>query len=185
MAQSLEARLNSYWPTALSVFRVMFGLLFLSHGLSGLIGWPAADHVAPVGQWPDYYASWIEAVTGALITLGLFTRPAAFLASGEMAFAYFTVHLPHGFFPINNHGEDAVMFCFAFLLLIFAGGGPYALDAHAKSVAHAPWRVEPPKSIAALSFIAPSRRTRGHRRRTTPAARRRRSARRAASSSSA
>lgn len=130
MAQSLEARLNSYWPTALSVFRVMFGLLFLSHGLSGLIGWPAADHVAPVGHWPDYYASWIEAVTGALITLGLFTRPAAFLASGEMAFAYFTVHLPHGFFPINNHGEDAVMFCFAFLLLIFAGAGPYALDAH-------------------------------------------------------
>jgi putative oxidoreductase len=47
-----------------------------------------------------------------------------------MAFAYFTVHLPHGFFPINNHGEDAVMFCFAFLLLIFAGGGPYALDTH-------------------------------------------------------
>ena len=129
MAQSLEARLNSYWPTALSVFRVMFGLLFLSHGLSGLIGWPAADHVAPVGQWPDYYASWIEAVTGALITLGLFTRPAAFLASGEMAFAYFTVHLPHGFFPINNHGEAAVMFCFAFLLLLFAGGGTYALDA--------------------------------------------------------
>jgi putative oxidoreductase len=86
--------------------------------------------VAPVGQWPDYYASWIEAVTGGLITLGLFTRPAAFLASGEMAFAYFTVHLPHGFFPINNHGEDAVMFCFAFLFLIFAGGGPYALDAN-------------------------------------------------------
>jgi len=104
MAQSLEARLNPYWPTALSVFRVMFGLLFLSHGLSGLIGWPAADHVAPVGQWPDY--------------------------SAEMAFAYFTVHLPHGFFPIDNHGEDAVMFCFAFLLLIFAGAGPYALDAH-------------------------------------------------------
>ena len=128
MAQSLEARLNSYWPTALSVFRVMFGLLFLSHGLSGLIGWPAADHVAPVGQWPDYYASWIEAVTGALITLGLFIRPAAFLASGEMAFAYFTQHLPHGFFPITNGGELAVLYCFGFLLLIFAGGGPYALD---------------------------------------------------------
>jgi putative oxidoreductase len=128
MAQNLEARLNSNWPIALSVFRVMFGLLFLCHGLSSLIGWPA-NTLAPVGQWPDYYAGWIETITGTLITLGLVTRPAALLAAGEMAFAYFTVHLPHGFFPINNHGEDAVMYCFAFLLLIFAGGGAYALDA--------------------------------------------------------
>jgi putative oxidoreductase len=59
----------------------------------------------------------------------LFTREAAFVAAGEMAFAYFTVHMPKGFFPINNHGEAAVMFCFAFLLLLFAGGGAYALDA--------------------------------------------------------
>jgi putative oxidoreductase len=128
MARNLEARLNSYWPITLSVFRVMFGLLFLCHGLATLIGWPA-NAIAPVGQWPEYYAGWIETITGALITLGLFTRPAAFLAAGEMAFAYFTVHLPHGFFPINNHGEEAVMYCFAFLLLIFAGGGAYAMDA--------------------------------------------------------
>jgi putative oxidoreductase len=127
MAQNLEARLNAYRPIALSVFRVIFGLLFLSHGLSGVFGWPAAGHVAPVGQWPDFYAAWIELITGALITLGLFTGPAAFLASGEMAFAYFTVHSPHGFWPINNHGEASVMFCFAFLLLVFTGGGPYAL----------------------------------------------------------
>jgi putative oxidoreductase len=65
-----------------------------------------------------------------LITGGLFTRAAAFVASGAMAFAYFTVHLPHGFFPINNHGEASVMYCFAFLLLVFAGGGAYALDDH-------------------------------------------------------
>jgi putative oxidoreductase len=129
MAQNIESRLNAYRPLALSVFRVMFGLLFLSHGLSSVIGWPAASHVAQVGHWPDFYAGWIELITGALITLGLFTRPAAFLASGEMAFAYITVHFPHGFFPINNHGEDSVMFCFAFLLLVFVGGGPYALEA--------------------------------------------------------
>jgi putative oxidoreductase len=136
MAQHLEARLNSYWPTALSVFRVMFGLLFLCHGLSGLFGWPAPEHAVPFGQWPGYYASVIETVTGVLITVGLFTRAAAFLASGEMAFAYFTAHvpdglrhLPGGFFPINNKGEASVMYCFAFLLLIFAGGGAYALDA--------------------------------------------------------
>jgi putative oxidoreductase len=129
MARNLEARLNSNWPIALAVFRVVFGLLFLSHGLSAVIGWPAADHTAPVGQWPDYYAGLIELVTGVLITAGLFTREAAFVASGEMAFAYFTVHLPRDFFPINNGGEVAVMYCFAFLLLIFAGGGTYALDA--------------------------------------------------------
>ena len=129
MARNLEARLNSNWPIALAVFRVVFGLLFLSHGLSALIGWPAPDHTAPVGQWPDYYAGWIELVTGVLITAGLFTREAAFLASGEMAFAYFTVHLPRDFFPINNGGEVAMMYCFAFLLLIFAGGGTYAADA--------------------------------------------------------
>ena len=128
MAQNLEARLNSYRPIALSVFRIVFGLLFLSHGLSSVTGWPAAGHVAHVGQWPDFYAGWIELITGALIAVGLFTRPAAFLASGEMAFAYFTVHLPHGFWPINNQGEDSVMFCFAFLLLVFTGGGPYALE---------------------------------------------------------
>jgi len=69
-------------------------------------------------------------ITGLLITAGLFTRAAAFVASGEMAFAYFTVHLPHGFFPINNDGEASVMYCFAFLLLVFAGGGAYALDDH-------------------------------------------------------
>ncbi len=128
MAQNLEARLNSYRPIAVSVFRIVFGLLFLSHGLSSVIGWPAASHVAAVGQWPDFYAGWIELITGALITVGLFIRPAAFLASGEMAFAYFTAHFPHGFWPINNHGEDSVMFCFAFLLLVFTGGGPYALE---------------------------------------------------------
>jgi len=144
MTHNLEARLNSYWPIALSVFRVVFGLLFLCHGLSTLTGWPAPTK-APVGEWPEYYAGWIETVTGALITLGLFTRPAAFLAAGEMAFAYFTVHLPHGFFPINNHGEAAVMFCFAWLLLIFAGGGAYALDARGGR-----WR----------STVAPRRRNR-------------------------
>ncbi len=128
MAQNLEARLNSYTPIALSLFRIVFGLLFLSHGLSAVIGWPAAGHVAPVGQWPDFYAGWIELITGALIAVGLFTRPAAFLASGEMAFAYFTAHFPQGFWPINNHGEESVMFCFAFLLLVFTGGGRHALE---------------------------------------------------------
>jgi putative oxidoreductase len=129
MARNLEARLNSYWPIALAVFRVVFGLLFLCQGLTKLIGWPVIAHKAAVGEWPFYYAGWIELVTSVLIIAGLFTRLAAFIACGEMAFAYFTQHLPHGFFPIANGGELAVLYCFAFFLLIFAGGGVYALDA--------------------------------------------------------
>jgi putative oxidoreductase len=129
MARNLEARLNSYWPLALAVFRVVFGLLFLCQGLTKLIGWPVVAHKAAVGEWPFYYAGWIELVTSVLIIAGLFTRLAAFIACGEMAFAYFTQHLPHGFFPIANGGELAVLYCFAFFLLIFAGGGVYALDA--------------------------------------------------------
>ena len=129
MARNLEARLNSYWPIALAVFRVVFGLLFLCQGLTKLIGWPVVAHKAAVGEWPFYYAGWIELVTSVLIIAGLFTRLAASIACGEMAFAYFTQHLPHGFFPIANGGELAVLYCFAFFLLIFAGGGVYALDA--------------------------------------------------------
>jgi putative oxidoreductase len=125
---NVEARLNSYFPVALAVFRVVFGLLFLCEGLSTLIGWPA-QRQAPVGQWPAYYAGWIEVITSALIIPGLFTREAAFVACGEMAVAYFSVHLPQGFFPINNQGEAAVMYCFTFFLLIFTGGGAYSADA--------------------------------------------------------
>jgi putative oxidoreductase len=128
-ARNLEARLNSNWPVALAVFRVTYGLLFLCHGLSTVFGWPA-HHTVPPGRWPGYYAGLIELVTGLLVTAGLFTRPAAFVASGEMAVAYFTVHCPHGFFPITNNGEASVMYCFAFLLLVFAGGGAYALEEH-------------------------------------------------------
>jgi putative oxidoreductase len=130
MTRNLEARLNPHWPTALSVFRVVFGLLFLCQGLNKLIGWPGDPlHKAAIGEWPYYYAGLIELITSVLLIAGLFTRPAAFIACGEMAFAYFTQHLPHGFFPIANGGELAVLYCFGFFLLIFAGGGAYALDA--------------------------------------------------------
>ena len=144
--RNLEARLTTYSPTALGVFRVIFGLLFLCHGLSSVIGWPLSP-AAPVGQWPDFYAGWIELITGILITLGLFTWIAAFSAAGEMAVAYFTVHLPHGFLPLVNHGENAVMFCFAFLLLLFIGPGAYALDDH-RSAATSGWRTRRAGSVS-------------------------------------
>jgi putative oxidoreductase len=127
MTRNLAARLSRNSPLAVAAFRVVFGLLFACHGLSKLVGWPLEPAV-PVGEWPLYYAGWIESVTSVLIIVGLFTRVAAFLACGEMAVAYFTQHLPQGLLPIANHGEPAVLYCFAFGLLTFTGGAAYALD---------------------------------------------------------
>jgi putative oxidoreductase len=126
--RNLDTRLATYAPAVLSLFRVVFGLLFLCHASAHLFGWPSGT-AAAIGQWPYFYAGCLELVTGILITVGLFTRIAAFVASGVMAFAYFTQHLPTGFIPMNNGGELAVLYCFAFFLLVFAGGGAYALDA--------------------------------------------------------
>jgi putative oxidoreductase len=128
MTQKLDARLSPFAPGALSVFRVIVGLLFLCHATQKLFGWPTGPQV-PAGTWPFFYAGIIELVVGILITAGLFTRIAAFVASGEMAFAYFTQHLPNGFWPIANKGELAVLYCFSFLLLVFVGGGAFAVDA--------------------------------------------------------
>lgn len=108
MTRNLEGRLAARSPLAIAVFRVVFGLLFLCHGLSKLIGWPQGP-VVPVGEWPAYYAGWIELITGALVVVGLFTRAAAFVACGEMAVAYFWQHFPHGWVPMVNHGELAVL----------------------------------------------------------------------------
>ncbi|BBZ27475.1 membrane protein [Mycolicibacterium madagascariense] len=126
--RNLDARLTSYAPAILSLYRVVFGLLFLCHGSALLFGWPSGP-AAPAGQWPSFYAGVLEFVTGVLITVGLFTRIAAFIASGVMAFAYFTVHLPKGFVPLINGGELSVLYCFGFFLLIFTGAGAFALDA--------------------------------------------------------
>lgn len=127
MRRSLEARLNTYSPLAVAVFRVVVGFLFGCHGLAKLFGWPRAPAV-PIGDWPLYYAGWIELVTSLLLIAGLFTRIAALVACGQMAVAYVTEHLPLGLLPIANKGELAALYCFAFLLLVFIGGGAYALD---------------------------------------------------------
>lgn len=128
MTQKLDARLSPQAPAVLSLFRVIFGLLFLFHATSHLFGWPLATAQAPVGTWPFFYAGILELITAILITIGLFTRIAAFIASGVMAFAFFTQHLPTGVIPTTNGGELAVLYCFAFFLLVFTGGGAYALD---------------------------------------------------------
>jgi putative oxidoreductase len=112
-----------------SLLRIVSGLLFIHPGGMKLLGWfggmPPGVELTP----RLVAAGWIEMVCGTLILLGLLTRPAAFLASGEMAFAYFIGHFPHGFWPIQNHGEPAVLFCFIFLFFAANGAGPLSVDA--------------------------------------------------------
>jgi putative oxidoreductase len=124
----LYAALDPYRPYVLSVLRVVVGLLYLQHGTAKMFNFPPQNDV-PAYPRPEWFAGRIELVGSALIILGLFTRPVAFILSGEMAFAYFMSHRPRGFFPLLNGGEPAVLFCFAFLYLVFAGGGPLSLDA--------------------------------------------------------
>jgi putative oxidoreductase len=116
-------------PHALTALRVVTGLLFIGHGLVKLAGFPegAQPGVQPLLSLFGVGAV-IEVVTGALVALGLFTRPAAFIASGQMAVAYFMFHAPAGFFPVLNGGEPTILFSFIFLLLSAAGPGAYAID---------------------------------------------------------
>lgn len=127
---NLDALATSWAPRLLSVVRIMSGLLFLQHGTGKLLKFPAG--VVPANfdlmSMPGY-AGFIEFVCGILLVLGLFSRPAAFIASGMTAVAYFMVHAPQGFFPILNRGELAVLYCFIFLYLAAAGPGPWSLDA--------------------------------------------------------
>ena len=115
----------------LTALRIVTGFLFFCHGAQKLLGWftePGAQQMAFAFPQLPWFAGVLELVGGALIVLGLFTRPVAFLLSGEMAFAYFMAHAPHGFFPIMNHGEVAVLYCFIFLFIAAHGGGPYGID---------------------------------------------------------
>ncbi len=114
---------------ALSLLRFVAGLGFLEHGLAKLIGFPPVLPFIHMAHLPplELAAGWIETVGGALVCVGLFTRPAAFLMSGEMAIGYFMDHAPHSFFPLLNHGEPAMLYCFIFLYLAVAGGGPIGL----------------------------------------------------------
>lgn len=120
---------RTFAPQLLSVLRIVTGLLFLEHGTGKLIGFPAGlpflDKM-PTGLL--YFTGTMELVGGILITLGLFTRPVAFVLSGFMAAAYFMAHFPTSFFPAINFGEPSVLFCFAFLYLAAAGPGPWAVD---------------------------------------------------------
>lgn len=123
----------AYKPQALSVFRIIAGLMIIQHGMGKLIGFPAFPAYANVQPFSLIgIAGFIELIGGALLILGLCTRPAAFVLAGEMAVAYFMFHAPRGFFPLVNGGTLAITYCFAFLYLATAGAGPWSVDAMMK-----------------------------------------------------
>jgi putative oxidoreductase len=124
-----------YWtdraqPYVLSLYRIVIGLLFACHGASSLFGVLGGHEgkAFPVGSWPGWWAGLIELVGGVLVIVGLGSRVVALICSGSMAYAYFIVHQPRALFPIQNRGELAAMFCWAFLVLAAFGPGPWSLD---------------------------------------------------------
>lgn len=116
----------------LSLYRIVIGLLFLTHGAASLFGVLGGAHpkggTVPFGAWPGWWAAAIQLVGGGLVLLGLTTRWSAVICSGSMAYAYFIVHAERGLWPLENGGEASAMFCWAFLLLAFLGGGTLSLD---------------------------------------------------------
>jgi putative oxidoreductase len=122
------AALDRTWaPQVLSLLRFVAGLLFLSVGIAKYFGIPPVPmfaHLSPL-LWVQ---GMIELVGGTLMVLGLLTRPTAFILSGNMAVAYFYGHFPKGFFPTANGGSAAILFCFVFFYIFFAGPGPWSLD---------------------------------------------------------
>lgn len=120
-------RLSPYAPQALAVLRIIVAILFILHGTQKILGFPASEMHPPLMSLFGL-AGLIEIIGGLMILFGFYTRPAAFIASGEMAVAYWMAHAPGNFFPTNNGGDAAIMFCFVFLYLVFAGPGAWSVN---------------------------------------------------------
>ena len=127
MSNTIALR-DAWAPRILSIVRIMVGLLFMEHGTAKLLGFPASTSAAPALFELLWFSGLIELVGGALVAVGLVTRIAAFIMSGEMAIGYFMVHAPRNFFPMLNQGDAAVLYCFIFLYFAVAGGGDWSLD---------------------------------------------------------
>ena len=129
-----DSRLPAWLDGAmLSLLRVVTGALFMQHGVQKLFGLLLKSNQPWNGPPPIFSQFWVAGVLevfgGALIVIGLLTRPVAFLLAGEMAVAFFQAHFPRSFWPILNGGEPVVLFCFVYLYLVAAGAGPYSVDA--------------------------------------------------------
>ena len=128
--RSMDYRtITVFWaPRMLSVLRIISALIFMAHGTQKILGFPASTMNPPILSLSGI-AGLLELVGGALLLIGLFSRPVAFLLSGEMAAAYFIAHAPKSLFPALNGGDAAILFCFVFLYIAFAGPGPLSVDA--------------------------------------------------------
>src|SRR5258705_11685016 len=122
-------RVEKYSPEMLSVVRIVIALLFLEHGSAKLLGFPTSPHGEPALMTLMWIQGLIELVGGAMLALGLFTRPVAFILSGDMAVAYFMGHASKGFFPMINGGDAAILYCFIFLLFFVTGPGGGSIHA--------------------------------------------------------
>jgi putative oxidoreductase len=120
--------LDRYTPYALAALRIVTALLFMEHGTQKLLGFPPSPNPGPPLLSLLGFQGVLELFGGFLLVLGLFTRPVAFLLSGDMAVAYFMAHAPRSFFPVLNGGDSAILYCFVFLLLVFTGPGAWSID---------------------------------------------------------
>jgi putative oxidoreductase len=128
----METTLHKYRPYVLSLVRIVAALVLFSYGTQKILGFPIAENVPPAYSLP-WIAGLIELIFGFALLIGFYGRIAAFVLSGEMAFAYFIAHFPKSFFPSLNGGVAAILFCFIFLYLAIAGPGPLSLDAWRKT----------------------------------------------------
>ena len=126
---AIDSFLATWSPRVLSILRIIVGLLFLEHGTSKYLSLPVSQMTGVAPTSLSGINGMIEIVGGVLLVLGLFTRPVAFILAGDMAVAYFIAHAPRGFFPLLNAGELAIVYCFVFLYIFFAGPGPWSVDA--------------------------------------------------------
>jgi putative oxidoreductase len=120
--------LERWSPYVLSVVRIVVALIFIEHGTQKLFGFPANPNPGPAAFTLSWFSGVIEAFGGLLMLLGLFTRPVAFILSGEMAVAYWMAHAPRGIYPALNGGDAAILYCFIFLLFVFTGPGAWSID---------------------------------------------------------
>jgi putative oxidoreductase len=127
-ARRFQDNVAQYAPYALSILRIVAAVLFFEHGTSRLFGWPS-PLPSPALFSLHWFAGAIELVGGSILLVGIFSRSAAFIMSGEMAIAYFLSHAPRAIFPILNRGDSAILYCFVFLYIAVAGPGPWSLDA--------------------------------------------------------
>lgn len=128
--QRIDSIFEQWKPRIFSLLRMITGLLFFEHGSSKILHFPYVAMFADIKAFSLIGISgFLELVGGGLLALGLFTRPVAFIISGEMAIAYFMAHAPKSFYPVINQGETAILYCFVFIYFAVAGGGPFSLDA--------------------------------------------------------